>query len=67
MKETKNKRGAPTKPANLKRDKRLGVIQLTQDELNNYEDAAELEGKTKSDWVRDTLNAKVKITMKNKQ
>jgi len=60
------KRGAPKKPENEKRDKRLGVIQLTEDELNSYVESAALEDKNKSDWVRDTLNAQAKRTLKKK-
>ena len=66
MKETKNKRGAPQKPENKKRTKRLPVVQLFESELINYEEAAELEGKNKSDWVRDTLNAQAKRSLKKK-
>ena len=54
------KRGAPKKAQELKKDKRLGVIQITATQLADYEKAAELEGKSKSDWVRDTLDAKAK-------
>ncbi|MCZ4337826.1 hypothetical protein [Shewanella colwelliana] len=65
MKTTKSKRGAPPKPASEKKDKRLGVIQITQDQLDSYEHAAKAEGMTKSDWVRNTLDAKAKRTSKN--
>jgi hypothetical protein len=33
-------------------------------QLENYLLAAELEGKTKSDWVRDTLDAQARRTLK---
>lgn len=65
MKKTKTKRGAPKKPPNEKRTKRLPVVQLFESELSDYEEAAEIENKSKSDWVRDTLNAKAKRTLKN--
>jgi hypothetical protein len=64
MKETETKRGAPRKPDKLKRTKRLPVVQLFESELSDYEEAAEKENKSKSDWVRDTLNAKAKHTLK---
>ncbi len=64
MKETKAKRGAPKKPEDEKRNKRLGVVQLFDTELDSYIESAGIEGKTKSDWVRDTLNAKAKRTLK---
>jgi hypothetical protein len=67
MKENKTKRGAPKKQLNEKRDKRLGVVQLTENELNSYIESAEIEDKNKSDWVRDTLNAKAKRVLKNKR
>lgn len=66
MTANKTKLGAPKKPKNEKRDKRLGVVQLTKDELASYVDSAEIDGKTKSDWVRDALNAKAKRTLKNR-
>lgn len=66
MKDNKTKRGAPKKQPNEKRDNRLGVVQLTADELNSYIESAEIENKNKSDWVRDTLNAKAKRTLKKK-
>ena len=67
MKDTKTKRGAPKKQPNEKRTKRLPVVQLFDDELDSYVESAKIEGKIKSDWVRDTLNAQAKRTMKNKR
>ena len=66
MTEKNKRRGAPEKPENEKRTERLGVVQLTKNELNSYVDSAELEDKNKSDWVRDTLNAQVQRTLKKK-
>lgn len=65
MNKIKPKRGAPPKPASEKKDQRLGVIQITQDQLDSYELAAKAEGLTKSDWVRSTLDARANRTSKN--
>jgi hypothetical protein len=66
MKDNKTKRGAPKKQPNEKRTKRLPVVQLFDAELSSYLESAESEGKNKSDWVRDTLNAQAKRTLKKK-
>jgi len=54
------------KPDSEKRTARLPVVQLTQQQLDDYAAAAEAEDKTKSDWVRDTLDAQAKRTLKKK-
>ncbi len=64
MTEKKPRRGAPTKPDSEKRTVRLPVVQLTKQQLDDYSEAAAIEGKTKSDWVRDTLDAQAKRTLK---
>ncbi|HAT3513169.1 hypothetical protein [Aeromonas hydrophila] len=64
MNENKPRRGAPTKPDSEKHSERLGEIRVMAAQLENYLLAAELEGKTKSDWVRDTLDAQARRTLK---
>lgn len=54
------------KPDSEKRTARLPVVQLTPQQLDDYAAAAEAENKTKSDWVRDTLDAQVRRTLKKK-
>ncbi len=66
MTEKAKPRGAPKKPLDQKRIERLGVVQLTQKQLADYLAAAELEGKTKSDWVRDVLDAQAALTLSKK-
>jgi uncharacterized protein (DUF1778 family) len=66
MTEKKPRRGAPTKPEGQKHSERLGEIRVTAVQLESYQDAADLEGKTKSDWVRDTLDAQARRTLKKK-
>lgn len=66
MIEKKTRRGAPIKPEEQKHSERLGVIRVTADQLERYQAAAYFEGKTKSDWVRDTLDAQVRRTLKKK-
>jgi hypothetical protein len=63
MNENKKRRGAPEKPENEKRTARLGVIQLTEQELSNIEEAVKLDGESKSEWVRQALSAKAKRTL----
>jgi len=64
MKENKVKRGAPTKPLKEKKNKRLPVVQLTEEQLKNYSDAAILEDMTNSEWVRVHLDKAAKVTLK---
>ncbi|MBQ4839798.1 hypothetical protein [Pseudoalteromonas luteoviolacea] len=63
MNEDKKRRGAPKKPTSEKRTARLGVVQVTEQQLGDYETAWELAGKRKSDWIRDTLDAEAKRTI----
>lgn len=63
MNTDKKRRGAPNKPESEKRTTRLGVIQLTAQELSNIEEAAKLDGESKSEWVRQALSAKAKRTL----
>lgn len=64
MNEEKKRRGAPKKPEKEKRTSRLGVIQLTAQELRDVELSAELDEVSKSDWVREALAAKAKRTLR---
>ncbi|QJT37013.1 hypothetical protein E4188_22240 (plasmid) [Aeromonas media] len=64
MNEKNARRGAPIKPDNEKHSERLGEIRVMAAQLENYLLAAELEGKSKSDWVRDTLDAQARRTIK---
>jgi hypothetical protein len=63
MNEDKKRRGAPKKADNEKVTARLPVVQVTEKQLNDYKEAWELEGKRKSDWIRDTLDAQAKRTL----
>lgn len=63
MNNKKTRRGAPTKPDSEKHSERLGEIRVMTAQLERYLKAAELEGKSKSDWVRDTLDAQAKRTL----
>jgi Protein of unknown function (DUF1778). len=63
MNTDKKRRGAPNKPESKKRTARLGVIQLTAQELSNIEEAAKLDGENKSEWVRQALLIKAKRTL----
>ena len=40
----------------LKRDKRLPVVQVSENELEAYKTASKLSGMTFSAWVRDALD-----------
>lgn len=64
MNEKKPRRGAPPKPDSEKHSERLGEIRVMAAQLESYLLAAELEGKSKSDWVRDTLDAQAKRILK---
>ncbi|HAT2580529.1 TPA: hypothetical protein I8273_004424 [Aeromonas hydrophila] len=64
MNEKKPRRGAPAKPDSEKHSERLGEIRVMIAQLENYLLAAELEGKSKSDWIRDALDAQARRTLK---
>lgn len=66
MTEKKPRRGAPIKPEEQKHSERLGEIRVTAAQQESYQAAADFEGKTKSDWVRDALDAQARRTLKKK-
>ena len=63
MNTGKKRRSAPNKPEIEKRTTRLGGIELTAQELSNIKEAAKLDGKSKSEWVRQALSTKAKRTL----
>lgn len=65
MNDKKTRRGAPIKPDSKKHSERLGDIRVMSAQLERYLLAAELEGKSKSDWVRETLDAQASRTLKS--
>jgi len=40
--------------------KSMGGVRVRADELEEYGEVAKLEGMTRGEWIRDTLNAKAK-------
>ncbi len=54
--------GAKPKPEHRKLSERVG-IQITPSQKEKYKEAAEIEDKSYSDWVRDTLNEKAEKTI----
>ena len=50
----KTKRGAPKKPSEIRKDERI-PIRASAAEKQAFQDAAALDGKTMSDWIRDRL------------
>ena len=55
-------RGAPFKDPSDRRSERLGAVQITAQQVDDYDMTAALEGKTRSQWVRETLDAQVRRT-----
>ncbi|WP_160837126.1 hypothetical protein [Aeromonas caviae] len=47
----------------MKRTARLGAVQLTEEQLATYELVAKMEGKSKSQWIRDTLDARCELAL----
>ena len=61
--DSNRRRGAPHKPDEMKRTARLGAVQLTEEQLATYELVAKMEGKSKSQCIRDTLDARCELAL----
>jgi|GEM_PF-2757163 len=44
----------------------LGSVRVTDDELQAYSDAAEATGKSRADWIRDTLQRAARRVLSSK-